>query len=69
MISYSTWCDRASGTYEVVRWIRQHGYGEHEVVQRNIPTKAKAIEARNTWRMRQRLHDLEAMEAKLCQKI
>lgn len=63
MISYNTWCDRASGTYEVVRWEGKKA----TVVQRNILTKSKALEARNIWRLRQRLHELEVMEAKLCQ--
>jgi hypothetical protein len=51
--TYNTWCDRATGTYEVVRWDN----GKATIVQRNILTRAKAIEARNTWRLRQRMVD------------
>jgi hypothetical protein len=52
-VTYSTWIDKRTGSWEVVRW---EG-GKALVVQRNIPTKAKAIAARNIWRERQRMSD------------
>jgi len=52
--TYATWCDRATGTYEVVRWEGKKA----TVVQRNILTKAKALQARNIWRERQRTIDV-----------
>ena len=52
-VTYSTWIDKRTATWEVVRW---EG-GKALVVQRNIPTKAKAIAARDIWRLRQRMAD------------
>ena len=55
-VTYSTWIDRRTTTWEVVRWEN----GKALVVQRNIPTKAKAIAARDIWRLRQRMSDAPA---------
>ena len=55
-VTYSTWLDRRTTTWEVVRWTD----GKALVVQRNIPTKAKAIAARDIWRQRQRMQDASA---------
>ena len=55
-ITYSTWRDLRTDSWEVVRWRD----GKASIVQRNIPTKAKALEARNIWRERQRMHDAPA---------
>ena len=45
-VTYSTWIDKRTASWEVVRWTD----GKALVVQRNIPTKTKAIDARNIWR-------------------
>jgi hypothetical protein len=55
-VTYSTWYDTRTGTWEVVRWENRKA----TVVQRNIRLRAKAIEARNLWRLRQRGLDAPA---------
>ena len=55
-VTYSTWRDYRTDTWEVVRWED----GKAKIVERNIPTKGKAIVARNIWRERQRMHDAPA---------
>ena len=47
---YSIWKDWRTGDFEVVRWAAG---GEHEIVQTNIKTRAKAIEALKIWQQRE----------------
>jgi len=46
---YSYWIDHRTGDYEVVRWDSPL---KHEVVQTNIKTRDKAVEATETWQKR-----------------
>jgi hypothetical protein len=54
--TYTTWYDERTGSYEVVCWED----GKQTVVQRNIQTRAKAKQARDIWRLRQRELDAPA---------
>jgi hypothetical protein len=47
---YTIWKDWRTGDFEVVRW---DAGGEHEIVQTNIKTRAKAIEALKIWQQRE----------------
>jgi hypothetical protein len=47
---YSIWKDHVTGDYEVVRWVDSNF---EMVVQTNIKTRAKAVEARKIWEARE----------------
>jgi hypothetical protein len=47
---YSIWKNRTTGDYEVVRWVDSN---DEIVVQANIKTRAKAVEARKNWEARE----------------
>jgi hypothetical protein len=47
---YAVWRNERLGCFEVVRWFDPE---RHEIVQTNIPTRAKATAARNIWRQRE----------------
>ena len=59
MVTYASWLDPRTQTWEVIRWENKKA----TIVQRNIRTKAKAIEARGLWQERQRLADMAAILA------
>jgi hypothetical protein len=47
---YSIWKNHTTGEYEVVRWVDSN---DEIVVQANIKTWQKAVEARRTWEERE----------------